>query len=100
MPSIFDEPFNKVLSIMINKQVNLSQPIYVISSFWLGHFNGFTGMFTTNGDSDLEEIKKLFMERYSWKPHSFGVTEQSFKLVRIDIKCVLDAYGGEVLECE
>lgn len=88
--------FNAVLSAVINKQKNLKQPIYVIASFWCGRFDGIETVFTENGDNDLEEIKKIFDEKYAWKEGMFGVTERSYKLIRVDLTSVLDGFGNEI----
>lgn len=86
---------NVVLSGIINVQKDLSQPIYVIASFWCGIFKGITTVITTEGDKDYEEIKKLFMEKYAWKENQIGVTEQTYRLIRIDLKEMLDCEGKE-----
>ena len=85
--------FNMGLSQMINSQTDLTQPIYVIASYWLGEFKGVVGIYSCDGDNDFEEIKKFFMERYAWTGTTFGVTEQTYKVMRIDLKEVLNHKG-------
>lgn len=84
---------NQILEEIVNRQVDLSQPIYVIASFWCGRFDGIATIFSTDGDNDYEEIKKVFMDKYAWKPNQIGVTEQTYGLIRIDLKEILDWKG-------
>ncbi len=88
--------FNSVLSAIINEQVNLSQPIYVIAKYWCGRFDGIETLFTDDGDNDLEEIKKIFDEKYAWKEGMFGVTERSYELIRVNLTGVLDGFGKKI----
>ena len=94
------EIFNFYLSHLINKQKDLSKPIYLIASYWCGVFNGITGIFSTEGDKDLEEIKKQFQDKYAWKENSFGITEQSYRLIKVDLTTILNWDGKEVKENE
>lgn len=88
--------FNSVLSVIVNRQTDLSQPLYVIAKYWCGRFDGIETVFTEDGDKDLEEIKKIFDEKYAWKEGMFGVTERSYKLIRVDLTSVLDGFGNEI----
>lgn len=82
------ETFNSVLKYIINQQKDLKQPIYVIASYWLSDFNGIERIFTCDGDNDLEEIKQIFKERYAPSGDTFGVTEISYKLIKINLNIV------------
>lgn len=82
------DTFNYVLKHIINQQKDLKQPIYVIASFWLSEFSGIEKVFTSDGDNDLEEIKNLFKERYAPSNVKFGVTEISYKLIKINLNIV------------
>lgn len=84
---------NEILAEIVNQQVDLSQPIYVIASFWCGRFDGIATIYSTDGDNDFEEIKKVFMDKYAWKENQIGVTEQTYELVRIDLMEILDWEG-------
>lgn len=61
----------------------MNKTFYLIAQYWLGDLQGFIKI----GD-DKEEIMKLFEEKYMWKPNTFGVTEQSYKLLEVNAKVV------------
>lgn len=88
--------FDHVLRKIINNQIDTKQPIYVIATYWCGRFTKIEDTFTTDGDNDLDEIKKIFREKYAWRKNTMGVTELSHKLIRIDISEVLGVHGEEV----
>ena len=71
-------------------KLDLYKPFYLISEYWLGDIKGFVKL----GD-DKEEMKKIFQEKYAWKPNTLGVTEQSFELLELKGKVILDEYGKE-----
>lgn len=41
-----------------------------------------------------EEIEKIFLDKYAWLPGSFGVTEQTYQLLEVNAKEIMN-YGGE-----
>lgn len=84
--------FNLVLSQIINSQKQEGQPIYVIASFWCGYFNGIV-KFSTEGDKDLEELKDYFKKNCAWGNNEIGVTEQTYRLIKIDFSQILDWKG-------
>lgn len=65
-------------------RVNYDKPFYLIAEYWLGDLRGFIKL----GD-DKEEIKKIFEERYMWKPNTFGVTEISHELLEVSAKVIM-----------
>lgn len=65
-------------------RVNYDKPFYLIAEYWLGDLRGFIKL----GD-DKEEIKKIFEERYMWKPNTFGVTEISHELLEVNAKVIM-----------
>lgn len=65
-------------------KIDLNKTFYLIAKYWLGDFEEFIKI----GD-DKEEITKLFEERYMWKPNTFGVTEQSHKLLEVNAKVIM-----------
>lgn len=71
-------------------KLNLDKPFYLIAEYWLGDIQGFVKL----GD-DRKEIEKIFQEKYAWKPNTLGVTEQSFELLELKGKVILDEYGKE-----
>lgn len=87
--------FNDYLSQIINSQKGNSQPIYVIASFWCGYFNGIE-KFSTEGDNDLKEMEQIFQEKYAWKKNQIGVTEQTYKLIKIDFSEILNHCGQKI----
>lgn len=79
---------------IINLQKNINQPIYLICRFWCGEFCEIV-KFSTEGKKDLEEMKKIFQEKYAWKENTFGITEQTYELIEIDLKTILNCFGKE-----
>ena len=77
-------------------KIDLNKTFYLIAQYWLGDLEGFIKI----GD-DKKEIMKLFEERYMWKPNTFGITEQSHKLLEVNAKVImtdrdlLDKLGGK-----
>lgn len=71
-------------------KLNLDKPFYLIAEYWLGDIQGFVKL----GD-DRKEIEKIFQEKYALKPNTLGVTEQSFELLELKGKVILDEYGKE-----
>lgn len=65
-------------------KIDLNKTFYLIASYWSGDFWGFIKI----GD-DKEEIMKLFEERYMWKDNTFGVTEESYKLLEVNAKEIM-----------
>ena len=73
-----------------NKQKNHSVQnprIFAIARYWLGHFENIE-IFSNMGEEDLPELKKIYEEKYKWKPGQIGITEQSFKLIEISGKVI------------
>lgn len=64
-----------------------SQPIYAIVRYWCGCFDGIE-VYSTEGDKDLNEMRKIYNEKYKWKPGQIGITEQCFKLVELTFNVV------------
>lgn len=44
--------------------------------------------------NDKEEIEKIFLDKYAWLPGSFGVTEQTYQLLEVNAKEIMN-YRGE-----
>lgn len=87
--------FNNYLSEIINSQKNFNQPIYIIASYWCGNFDGIE-MFSTEGDKDLKEMEKIFLEKYAWKENQIGVTEQTYELIKVDFSTILNCFGKKI----
>lgn len=65
-------------------KLNLDKPFYLIAKYWLGDIKGFIKL----GD-DRKEIEEIFKEKYMWKPNTFGVTEESYKLLEVNAKVIM-----------
>lgn len=63
---------------------NYNKPFYLIARYWLGDLEGFIKI-----SDDKEEIKKIFEEKYMWKPNTFGVTEESHELLEVNAKVIM-----------
>lgn len=63
----------------------LKNTFYLIAKYWLGHLEGFVKI----GDNK-EEIVKLFEEKYMWKPNTLGVTEESYQLLEVNAKEIMN----------
>lgn len=63
--------------------IDLNKKFYLIAQYWLGDFEKFLKI----GDNK-EEIMKIFRDRYTWKEHTFGITEQSHKLLEVKAKVI------------
>ena len=73
---------------MFTKEKLVDKPFYLIAKFWLGKFEGFIKI----GD-DEEEITKLFEKRYKCTDeHAFGITEESFSLLKVTATELLNSY--------
>lgn len=70
-------------------KLNLDKPFYLIAEYWLGDFQGFVKI----GD-DKEEIEKIFLDKYAWLPSTWGVTEQTYQLLEVNAKELMN-YRGE-----
>jgi len=79
--SSFDN-FNKYFS----KMVNDYKPLYAIAFYEMYDFKSLTGIVGDNYD----EIKKIYDEKYAWKRDEIGVTEYNYRIIKIDIKDVLE----------
>ena len=65
-------------------KIDLNKTFYLIAKYWLGDLQGFIKI----GD-DKEEITKLFEEKYMWEPNTFGITEESHKLLEVNAKTIM-----------
>ena len=70
-------------------KLNLDKLFYLIAEYWLGDFQGFVKI-----SDDKEEIEKIFLDKYAWLPGSFGVTEQTYQLLEVKAKEIIN-YRGE-----
>ena len=69
-------------------KINYNKPFYLIAKYWLGNLQGFI----TIGD-DKEEIMKIFDEKYVWTPGTLGVTEESYELLEVNAKVIMNRNG-------
>lgn len=68
------------------RKEKLKNTFYLIAKYWLGELVGFIKI----GDNK-EEIFKLFKEKYMSTPeHDFGVTEESYQLLEVNAKDLLE----------
>ena len=65
-------------------KINYDKPFYLIAEYWLGDLRGFIKI-----GNDKEEIKKIFEEKYMWKPNTFGITEVSHELLEVNAKVIM-----------
>jgi hypothetical protein len=65
-------------------KLNFDKQFYLIAEYWLGDIQGFVKL----GD-DRKEMEKIFQEKYMWKPNTFGVTEESYKLLEVNAKVIM-----------
>lgn len=80
----------------MRKKEMLEKPFYLIARYWLGKLDGFI----TIGDNE-EEITELFNERYkSTLEHDFGVTEESYSLLKVSASEILDDKDEQSPYCE
>lgn len=80
----------------MRKKEMLEKPFYLIARYWLGDLDGFI----TIGDNE-EEITELFNERYkSTIEHDFGVTEESYSLLKVSASEILDDKDEQSPYCE
>lgn len=79
--------FSRMIDFVLRKQKRKDQPIYAIVGWWCSTFNGLE-QFTSDGECDLPELRKIFEEKYEWKPGHIGITEQSYTIVRIDVRTI------------
>lgn len=63
---------------------DLNKTFYLIASYWLGQLQGFIKI----GDNK-EEIMKLFVDKYMWKPNAFGITEESHELLEVNAQVIM-----------
>lgn len=69
-------------------KLDLNKTFYLIAKYWLGNLQGFIKI----GD-DKEEIMKIFDEKYVWEPGIFGVTEESYELLEVNAKVIMNGNG-------
>lgn len=65
-------------------EINYDKPFYLIAEYLLGDLRGFIEI-----GNDKEEIKKIFEEKYMWKPNTFGITEISHELLEVNAKVIM-----------
>lgn len=65
-------------------KLNFDKQFYLIAEYWLGDIQGFVKL----GD-DRKEMEKIFQEKYMWKPNTFGVAEESYKLLEVNAKVIM-----------
>lgn len=65
-------------------KINYDKPFYLIAEYWLGDLRGFIKI-----GNDKEEIKKIFEEKYMWKPNTFGITEISHELLEVNARVIM-----------
>jgi hypothetical protein len=70
--------FNDIFS----KMVNDYKPLYAIAFYDMCTFKSLTGEVSDNYD----ELKKIYDEKYAWKPNQIGVTEYHYEIITITIK--------------
>ena len=58
----------------------LEKTFYLIAIYWLGELEGFVKI----GDD------RLFQEKYVWKPGVLGVTEESYQLLEVNAKEIMN----------
>lgn len=63
----------------------LEKTFYLIAKYWLGELEGFVKI-----GNDRDEIIKLFQEKYVWKPGVLGVTEESYQLLEVNAKEIMN----------
>lgn len=63
--------------------IDLTKTFYLITEYWLGDFVRFVKI----GDNK-DEITELFRECYTWKDNTFGITEQSHKLLEVNANVI------------
>lgn len=68
----------------MNKK-KLEKTFYLIAEYWLGRLTGFIKI-----SDNKEEIIKLFKEKYVWKPGVLGVTEESYQLLEVNAKEIMN----------
>lgn len=79
----------------MNKET-FKKPFYLIAKYWLGKFDGFIKI----GDNE-EEITELFENKYMSTPeHNFGVTEESYSLLKLSASELLDSENEQSPYCE
>lgn len=78
------------------KRKELEKTFYLIALYdVLGDLQGFVKI----GD-DKEEISKYFEEKYMWKPGTLGVTEDSYQLLEVNAKEIMNDMEYINQECE
>ena len=65
-------------------EINHDKPFYLIAEYLLGDLRGFIEI-----GNDKEEIKKIFEEKYMWKPNTFGITEISHESLEVNAKVIM-----------
>lgn len=80
----------------MNKEEMIKKPFYLIAKYWLGKLQGFIKICDNE-----EEITKLFEDKYMiTKEHNFGVTEESYSLLKVSATELLDDFDEQSPYCE
>lgn len=80
----------------MNKEEITKKPFYLIAKYWLGKLQGFIKI-----SDNEEEITKLFEDEYMiTKEHDFGVTEESYSLLKVSATELLDDLDEQSPYCE
>lgn len=77
--------FNLILK-KTNEQFKGAKKLYVIAFYDMFDFQSITGEISDN----LDEIKKIYNEKYAWKKGQIGITEYNYRIIEINLKEVLD----------
>lgn len=73
--------FNVILR-KISESFKNCEKLYVIAFYNMYNFQSITGDISDS----YEEIKKIYDEKYAWKPNQIGVTEYHYEIVEISMK--------------
>lgn len=73
--------FNVILR-KISESFKNCEKLYVIAFYDMYNFQSITGDISDS----YEEIKKIYDEKYAWKPNQIGVTEYNYRIVEISMK--------------
>ncbi len=73
--------FNLILR-KISESFKNCKKLYVIAFYDMYDFQSITGDISDS----YEEIKKIYNEKYTWKPNQMGVTEYNYRIIEISMK--------------
>lgn len=72
----------KNFNMVFTKMINEFKPLYAIAFYDMYTFKSLTGEVSDNYD----ELKKIYDEKYAWKPNQIGITEYNYRIVEISMK--------------